>query len=224
MALPAPCSWQLTLPNAGLRCAVHDESAYPWRSVPGCALPVAQVCHACVRAAVPIEHRFSWSFLCHTCATIDTALGRRHGASAMTPHCGQSGTDRETVFGRLHPDRVSRLEVVEASAAPGGLARLETRDVRPEGDGWLRQLADHRAMRASVMVVALRGEACAAPGSEEAEEAMRIPWAEWQEAFPPSARASAEAYQGYVGRLHPWVHEVEPAVSDVDWVVGLVRG
>lgn len=217
-----PCSWELVLPHASLRCVAHDEPAFPWRPVPGCALPVAQVCHVCVRAVVPIEGRFSWSHLCRDCAAIDVALGGLHGAAAMTPHRGQSGADRETVFGRLYPDRVSRLEVVEVTVGQDGATSLTTRDTAPDGDGWASPLAAHRDGSAAVMGVALRGAAGSMLGPESPGRELRIPWAEWQEAFPASARECAMSYQTYVVRLYPWVRKVEPRVKDVEWLAGLL--
>lgn len=142
MDVERPCSWMLRLPSATLQCAAHDVDTYPWFPAEGCELPVAQVCHVCVRAVVPIASRFFWYLLCPRCRSIEAHLARPLGQQSMTPLDGHAGNGRSSVYGR--------------------------------------------------------------------------------ERFPASALASARAYQEYVERLHPWIETVEPRVTDVEWLAGLI--
>lgn len=217
MDVERPCSWMLQLPIATLRCATHDVATYPWSPAEGCALPVAQVCHVCVRAAVPVASRFFWYFLCPRCRSIEARLARPLGHHSMTPHDGQAGNGRSSVYGRLFRDRLGGLEVEGVAVADDaggarGANRVVTRDVSGEGSLWLTRLTGHKVEVATAMA----DEAFAG------EDADPIPWAQWSERFPASALASARAYQEYVERLHPWIETVEPRVTDVEWLVGLV--
>ncbi|RHA42632.1 hypothetical protein [Cellulomonas rhizosphaerae] len=115
----ASCTRMLTFPSGSLTCADHGSSA-PWHIPPGCSLRAATLCQVCLRAVVPVRGRFSWTFLCETCTRIEAVLAEPFAAVALTPHVGQSGAQRSTLFGRLHQDDVYQLEVRQVAVEGRG--------------------------------------------------------------------------------------------------------
>jgi len=202
-----PCSWLVRLPGATLVCAAHDQFTAPWCKAPGCRLPVACLCHICAREAVPVAGRFSWSFLCRTCTRIERALAAPYGLGATTPHRGQQETSRETLFGHLHPERVDH-EDVSIGVSDGGMLSVRINEVEPPDGSPKSGLFSFSRANAQRM-----GE----------RFDRDVPWVQWQDQFPASARASAEAYQRYVTEVHPWIESVEPRVADLGWLTQLAE-
>jgi hypothetical protein len=98
-ALTSTCRWIVGPPSPGVVCETHGAGT-PWHTPPGCTLPAATPCHICLRDIVPARHRFSWTFLCSACTRIEATLAAPFGATALTPHTGQSDTQAATVFGQ----------------------------------------------------------------------------------------------------------------------------
>jgi len=204
---PAPCSWLVRLPGATLVCSAHDQFTAPWCQAAGCRLPVACLCHVCAREAVPVAGRFSWSFLCRTCTRIERALAAPYGLGAATPHRGQQESSRETLFGHLHPERVDH-EDVSIAVSDGGTLSVKINEVKPPEGSSTSGLVSFFRARTQRM------------GERFDHD---VPWVQWQEQFPATAGASAEAYQRYITEVHPWIESVEPRVADLGWLTQLAE-
>lgn len=232
-----PCAWVVRLPHASLVCVVHDQLTAPWCPAPGCALPVATVCHVCARTAVPVEHRFSWSFLCRHCTALDVGLARPSGAWAATPHTAQSVLDDATLLGRLFPDRVARWTRTERTT-PDGRRLVVTEQVPPpssDARALLRRFLVAEAGRLAARLTApgegpvdvlTNGPAGGALDGPPAGSATRsperdVPWEKWHAAHVPSPAASAAAYRRFVESTHPWIDSVEPRTADLAWLTAL---
>ncbi|MDO8122254.1 hypothetical protein Q6346_13130 [Isoptericola sp. b490] len=207
----AACHWVVRLPDGGLRCAVHDVSTAPWNPARGCALPVAGLCQVCAREAVPIDHRFSWSFVCPRCGGIDRAIGRQFGAVSATPIRGQRISVIDTLFGRLHPDRAPAIEVIEAEAR-----YRATREVPPPLSPYAELSA--RFTNEVGRLAGAIGDVAAPPTCADPSVSL----VRWQAARPPSVAASAEAYRRLVVGRHPWLVLLEPRVTDRAWLESLI--
>jgi hypothetical protein len=96
-----------------------------------------------------VRHRFTWTFLCSACTRIDTTLAAPFGATALTPHTGQSGAQAATLFGRRNPDRVHQTEAVEVSVLDDRPSTL-SRD-RLDGPDPLTLLSAHAAAHLASM-------------------------------------------------------------------------
>ena len=201
------CNWLVRLPGAGLVCSAHDQFTAPWCKAAGCRLPVACLCHVCAREAVPVAGRFSWSFLCRTCTRIERALAAPYGLGAATPHRGQQESSRETLFGHLHPERVDH-EDVSIAVSDGGTLSVKINEVKPPEGSSTSGLVSFFRARTQRM------------GERFDHD---VPWVQWQEQFPATAGASAEAYQRYITEVHPWIESVEPRVADLGWLTQLAE-
>lgn len=220
-----PCAWLVRLPHAGLVCVAHDKYTAPWSPALGCALPVATLCHVCARAAVPVEHRFGWSFLCRSCTAIDVGLARPSGAWASTPHTGQSVLDDATLLGRLFPDRVTRRRRTERRT-PDGRRLVVSEEVPPPGDdarALLRRFLVAEAGRLAGPLTAPAEGSVEEPAGESARRSPTrdVPWQRWRAAHAPSPAASAAAYRRFVESTHPWLDTVEPRTADPAWLATL---
>lgn len=189
-----------------LRCDVHPDRPFPWRPVRGCRLPVAQLCGVCARVQVPIEHRFSWSYLCRGCAAVDDALGRRHGATSLTPYRGQTHTEAGTVFARVLPDQAATTTTTVRESADGRPYRHHV--TTPGTYRWIERLSAH-----STATVTALASAAGLSGT--------VTWSVWETANPVTARVRAEAYRAYLDAVHPWALAVEPRAQDVAWLTRL---
>jgi hypothetical protein len=48
----------------------------------------------------------------------------------------------------------------------------------------------------------------------------QVPLPRWQEWFPPSRAASADAFVRLIGLQQPWLIEMEPRIGNVGWLAG----
>lgn len=199
------CRWVVEPPSPVLVCAVHGKRtpSHPRRE---CGAGPAVLCHVCLCEVVPCVERFSWTFLCPTCTGIETSLAAPFGASALTPHRGQSGTQADTLFGHRFPDRVHQPKV-ELHPIPGsGVQRLVVRD-HLEGPSPLLLLQRHAEAEFALLGL----------------DAPR-PVTDWLSKRPSSPRASAEGYQRYAFWQHDWLLEVIPRLRDLEWLTGVAAG
>jgi len=198
------CAWLLEPPSPFLACTLHG-SRTPWHRQWECGRGPAVVCHVCLRAVVPCRHRFSWTFLCRTCTSIERNLAAPFGATALTPHQGWSGTQATTLYGMRFPDRVYQQEFDAVSITDG----------RPS-------LVSHDRLVGPNPVLRLGDWARRALGLQAGDEPMLVD--EWLAAHPASPRASAEAYSEYVVEHHDWLLAEIPGITDIDWLTAVAAG
>ena len=153
------------------------------------------LCKVCRR--VPLRNQKPWSwFGCESCRAVDRRAASLFGGRRILPLGQHSIMNGASI----------RLSTPEG---PGLTATFE--QFAALGRGW--QDLDSWAV--------LEGDRLVAQIPEEVRRAdEQVPLPRWQEWFPPSRAASADAFVRLIGLQQPWLIEIEPQVGDHAWLAG----
>ena len=148
------------------------------------------LCKVCRR--VPLRNQKPWSwFGCESCRAVDRRAAALFGGRRILP-LGQHSIMNGASIRLSTPD------------GPGLTARFE--QFAALGRGW--QDLDAWAV--------LEGDRLVAQLPEEGRRAdEQVPLPQWQEWFPPSRAASADAFVRLIGLQQPWLIDMERLVGDV---------
>ena len=174
-----------------------DQLAAAVVVLPGLALRgwSGWLCKVCRRVALPNRQPWSW-FGCETCRAVDRRAATLFGGERILP-LGQHSIMNGIGIRMSTPE------------GPGLTAKFE--QFVALGRGW--QDIDAWA--------GLEGERLVAgmPGSR-AGGVESVPLPRWQEWFPPSREASADAFARLIALQQPWLIDIETRVNDVAWLTG----
>ncbi|MEI6363537.1 MAG: hypothetical protein WCP95_15550 [Actinomycetes bacterium] len=153
------------------------------------------LCKVCRRVPLRSQPPWSW-FGCETCRVVDARAASLFGGRRILP-LGQHSIMNGTSI---------RLSTPEG---PGLEAKFE--QFVALGHGW-QDLSRWAAVEGDRLAAAVPEADWR--GSES------VPIATWQEWFPASRVASADAFARLIAEQQPWLVEMEPRVGDADWLTG----
>ena len=153
------------------------------------------LCHVCRRA--PLRNSAPWSwFGCSPCRDVDAWAARALGGQRILP-LGQHSIMNGVGIELSTPDGPGRDATIDQLVAVG--------------QGW-RQLDEWCTAESERLVAEVRERCGDVPGS------VSLP--QWQQWFPPSQAASADAFSRLLRTQQAWLIDVDPRLGDVAWLVG----
>lgn len=153
------------------------------------------LCKVCRRQALPNRRPWSW-FGCETCRAVDRRAASLFGGKRILP-LGQHSIMNGIGLRLSTADDARLTATFEQFAALGhGWQDIDAWAVL-EGDRLVDEVLRH----------------CG-----HVDE--RVPLLVWQEWFPPSRDASADAFSRLMCLQQPWLSEIEPRAADRRWLTG----
>jgi len=151
------------------------------------------LCKVCRR--VPLRNSAPWSwFGCGSCRAVDARAAAALGGKRLLP-LGQHSIMNGVGIRLSTPD------------GPGRSAKFE--QLVSIGQGW-QELDQWRDAETARLVAELRDRIAELPES--------VPVPQWQEWFPASRQASADAYLRLLQAQQPWLLDIEPRLGDVTFL------
>ncbi len=156
------------------------------------------LCKVCRRVPLPNQQPWSW-YGCQACRAVDQRAAGRFGGKRILP-LGQHSIMNGIGIRLATPE------------GPGLTAKFE--QFVALGRGW-QDIDAWAEIEGERLVAAAEGF-----GSRLAES---VPLPTWQEWFPPSREASADAFARLIALQQPWLIDLESKVGDVAWLAGARR-
>ena len=156
------------------------------------------LCKVCRRQPLPNQQPWSW-YGCQACRAVDQRAAALFGGKRILPlgqHSIMNGIGIRLSTPRAPASRRSSSSS-SRSVADG---RTSTRGPRSRESGSSRP-----------------------PRGLGIGQAESVPLPTWQEWFPPSRQASADAFTRLIALQQPWLIDMESKVADVAWLAGGMR-